>query len=620
MQNFFYILLSLLFTSSFALNAIGQTASDSIVLTHAAPELTNVVQKTSTEMPGGSAVLYSADELYRLKGNRIEAIYVGVKDYTNVNDLKIYVCESLSNLGDPVCTSLPTKEGWNRFLLERPVTIDGNPLYIAYTITGNSDLYYTKATANGSESSALAMEDGSIFWMNYRGSDAAAVAAIVKRENAASNEVSIVHSRLTPFAKYGEPLSVGGTIRNNGTQPVTSLLLEIQCGDQRFEREVKNLNIAPGEEGDFLTEIPGYEEDVTATFGYTITEVNGETETTPDDNKAINITLHVNNLTPERKSLLEVFTGEWCAYCPKAAANVITMMEERPGKLVTLYFHDRDSFEPEETKDLLWFHCLVPAYFPACMIDRRNETGKINDTPHDDGSPMAHMSWFPPVPQLAEYRLAQPAAAFLNLKTELNETTRELNVYVLGCPLLDFPTETARLSVFIREDNVEAINQKGSSFPYYHRYVARQSLTGSWGEPIHESGVINRKFAFSVPEEYDLKNLSVVAYLSNYDSGNRLNCEVYQAAESGMNEGEGGIGTAIENAHTDDNVFFNGETITFTTAVKTAELYDSFGRLLSVSQNATSVSLANRPAGVYLIQLTDASGKTVGKKVVRSGR
>ena len=119
------------------------------------------------------------------------------------------------------------------------------------------------------------------------------------------------------------------------------------------------------------------------------------------------------------------------------------------------------------------------------------------------------------------------------IDNEFNPTSRQLDINVDILPD-QVQTEEIRISVLITQDSIiDLQNDKGVFNPnYVHRHVMRDMVTNVSGDVITEpfaiGSVIRKSYSVNLPQAWDEKHCSVVAFV-HY--GGTPNKEILQAAE-----------------------------------------------------------------------------------------
>jgi len=229
--------------------------------------------------------------------------------------------------------------------------------------------------------------------------------------------------------------------------------------------------------------------------------------------------IYVKPADAQRKVLIEDFTGQRCKNCPNAADKIEQLKKEygeeniiavgiHSGPLA-VYSREKILGLRTEEGDVYYDHWGV----------KEEPTGYINRT----GAISNIDQWG----KLVREAIQQPTPVTMNIYGEYSLKDRKIviNVWTLTNKALD-----AKLQVWITESGITAQQAMpdGSNNPdYVHNHVFRASVNGTWGTDLHldEGENKTQTFTFQVPEEWDMENLNVVAFV--YDSSGVLQvCEM----------------------------------------------------------------------------------------------
>lgn len=138
----------------------------------------------------------------------------------------------------------------------------------------------------------------------------------------------------------------------------------------------------------------------------------------------------------------------------------------------------------------------------------------------------------------------RPALATVDIATDWTPATRSLSVSVKGKQLLPVATpDSVRLYVFLTEDSLYSETQAGARSGFYHSHVPRVSLTPTWGEKVDIASGYDCHFDTVLSEEWNEKQMSVVAFVANYNSTNPLDCSVLNVEGKSLIASTSGIGS-----------------------------------------------------------------------------
>ncbi|MBR5846320.1 MAG: Omp28 family outer membrane lipoprotein [Bacteroidaceae bacterium] len=242
----------------------------------------------------------------------------------------------------------------------------------------------------------------------------------------------------------------------------------------------------------------------------------------PEDERYIELP----NVDCKRNILIEDFTGQLCSNCPDAH-QVITKLQQLYGENIIAVAIHAGHFGIAEGSNEKIIGLMQPegntyadhlgvSSYPAGIINRTSGIIK-------------HTEWAAYARQALE---KEPVAA-INVTGDFSADSSKLTIKTELVPLVN---TLGKLQVWITESRIEAVQQKGEDLitDYKHHHVYRASANGLWGEDIllEEGTPFSREHEIDVKENWDAKNLSIVAFLYNDTDG------VLQAAEHSFIKGE----------------------------------------------------------------------------------
>lgn len=243
---------------------------------------------------------------------------------------------------------------------------------------------------------------------------------------------------------------------------------------------------------------------------------------------------------PQKRILIEDFTGHLCGNCPSAASIAHDLHDQYGEKIVIMALHVSDQFAAplndgtgEFTYDFRTeegtaidnhFSCSN-AGLPQGMVNRRTFQGsKVLD----------RFIWGSAVADI----INQAPQADIQIKSYLTQTD-SLVAYV-QCTFLEDVSDEYTLGVFAVEDSIIDW-QKDYSLPppktienYVHMHALRDAFAGAFGESLGSSGfkaneTVKKGYALVKGNDWVGKNLRVIAYLYKTSSE-----EIIQVSESSV--------------------------------------------------------------------------------------
>lgn len=343
--------------------------------------------------------------------------------------------------------------------------------------------------------------------------------------------------------------SITGTIRNYGGAELNSLLIKWTTDNWTTTNSqvLTGLSVVPFAYYDFTHSI-GL--DMTAEGMYdlqvTVEAPNGNLDPTVNDNTLSKPLTTIVQL-PNKKVLLEEFTGAWCQYCPDGQLRVINMLNSNTN-LIGIGVHYGDGMQNANSLSL---NQNFADGWPSGMVDRTKYDG-------DDEAGISRNRWQTRVND----QLDALTPAKVSAISSYNASTRVATVNVTT----EFTSDVKgdyRVSLIVVEDSVtgtgsgyDQVNYYNSdaNHPYYqagnpivgydHLHVMRTILGGTWGE----SGVIpnnaikgtaySKTYSYTIPSAYDDTQVSFVAVVQYYNSEDANDRHILNAVEIELNDNQ----------------------------------------------------------------------------------
>ena len=233
------------------------------------------------------------------------------------------------------------------------------------------------------------------------------------------------------------------------------------------------------------------------------------------------------NFDGKKVTLLEDYTGVKCNNCPEAGALALQLQEQYEGHLVVLGVHPKGAlqnpaggfpdFRTEDGNE--WNNAFNIAAYPNGLVNRI-------------GGVLGAAQWASAV---SSYMNTQ-APVRLIVKTEFDETTRELKISIHSKFLQQFEGADIRLITCMMEDNIlgKQVTPDGIDENYMHRHVFRGTADGqTWGRLLSSSDIINAgqnfitNMKFILNDDYNPDQFYIVAFITDNDTK-----EVLMAAET----------------------------------------------------------------------------------------
>lgn len=469
-----------------------------------------------------------------------------------------------------------TQKGWNDVTLATPVTIeDGVDYLICYDFTSVPGKYplATDLGANptgGVDGGCLMygnLGQGGTGWYNF-GTQYGnfCIQAVVKGGSFPDEDITISSFTSAKFVQAGQNIAYSYTIKNNGNNIPSAYTIDVMLDNNVIataETPVALTNSPQTVNGNAT--IPADAASGKHTLAVKVTKINGQapTEYTEDDIAGMDVSVYAESML-RQKNLVEEFTSTKCVACPYAGP-VLEALSELRNDIVIMAHHDNipSSGDPMVCDESLALSkTFNQSGNPCAMFNRYYETNTELNSAQTITLGIGYKSQYvnqaaEMLNQVIENSNSVPAFANINIKTEYNESTRELSVEVYGSGVSDFKDyvgEDAALSVFLTEDGIKAA-QTGGSRDAIHNHVTRKALSDIFGGAINWNGnTYSNKYTITLDSSWKPENMHVVAFINrpvktNIDDvwiNNAETCKLGESITAGIEAPITDKGTGVE--------------------------------------------------------------------------
>lgn len=487
----------------------------------------------------GSALFFDSDYMSAYKGCELTEVTIAFADKTESDAITIFLSHAIDEEPFYQQTVSASKSKWNTFKLSTPYLIDGSSLYVGYTVSGVKYLGYGKALVKNPE--YILGKDG--VWKEYKGKNSASLLATISGDNLPENNVRLGTTNIPSYVKTDVPMDIFGDFQNLGATNVTSLVFGLYDGDEEIcEEKVDGLDVAPRSEGSFSLSSMKLNSECEKDLRLLVKSVNGGVDAVEGDNSTKTCHVMCRDSYVTRKVLLETFSTEKCTACPnahKAIDKVTRDMED----IVEIDHHAgfyTDKYTIDESVEYEWFYPSYYQFAPAMLVDRMDMRDVFPEA-YNYETPILNANGST-LKALYEMELQRPALATVNITTDWSAEARKLSIDVSGKQLLPVATpDSVRLYVFVTEDSLYSTSQAGASKGFYHSHVPRLSLTPTWGEKVDIAAGYDCHFDTVLNEEWNEKQMNVVAFVANYNSTNPCDCAVLNVEQQSLKTLTSGI-------------------------------------------------------------------------------
>lgn len=529
-------------------------------------KITRNTFRMGTATTQGQAIRLSKAKLQALKGKTIDFAQFAVGS-KNTDDGTIKVFLSTSPDATPIAQGT-IKIGkalqWVKWTLDTPYTITGDEenLYIGYTAE-IADTYKMLLADGMYDISGynFALQDGE--WVDTYGSNkGSAYISVDVKENVSYADAIIGRTNFDGYFKAGNSYNFAARFINAGTVDISSFDAIVKIDDTKTTKHFSGIDIKPRENYSINLEGIDASKEGNQDISVEIANVNGDKDVDVSDN-TINGSVYFYPHNMERSILVEGFTGQECSNCPSGHIAIGNAIAASDQSIVEVshhagYFPDMFTMLDDDAYRFYFSNPSSP-YAPAVMANRTADNAiSMSPVVNADTKYAA---------EIINHAAESKPYVSLNLQTELDKTSRLLKVKLQMKPHTSLPTDNVLFNVFLVQDSIYGYQSNGGS-NYCHNRVFRGTLTGnSWGqtisdmqpgnistwekeitipESIHSSYwtddlLVNGMYSGKYSEEQTnikavLDNMSVVAYVAEYDTSDNTKNVVYNCCEAKLGE------------------------------------------------------------------------------------
>lgn len=566
-------------------------------------------------------------------GNGLAPDDEAVEGVKRGNGLTAFVCKDLDKVieGD-VLTSVSTQDyasGYNKFKFNNSVTIEKDQdLYLGYYITltpgenldavafddpivmgysgekGNSffalDFYWQ------SNSSFPTAVNGQPYYMN------APIRGIASGDKFPDGDVGLISisSGNDYYVECNSPATYQAKIRNYSPETVKSMEFSVSVNGKESDNVVLNDLNVPSHEITTI-DVPGVKinHEGNLDVKLTVKKVNGvdDSDVADNDMTSSSFAYREGGQILRRNVLLEQFTSEGYSEAEFVDESYKEFLADQ-SNVIWVKHHVKtkggfvDQFVTDFEKKYVSLYGGASTFFPAACFDRMKFLGM-----QDPGPAYFVESNVAFEAMLGNVNLI-PSFAELNVRPKHNEADNTITVKVnLNTQANVMPGQTdLRLTTWLVEDGIVSTEQKGVSGEYIQDGVIRAVLSEDvWGDKVDISSYsASKEYSIAVDPKWNLANMRVVSFLSNYDPSNKV-YQLYNSRESKV-QVSSGISSVVRTPDsmvtvTDGNVeAINGNTL--------VGVHDLSGR---------SFTGKNLPKGMYIVTVSDGKQQSAVKVVVK---
>lgn len=531
----------------------------------------------------GAAVKLTRDMIEPYIGGQVKALRVGWDTRAKNGEFECFIRASFN--GPNLATGKGTvKFGWNVVRLDSTFIIpDVDELIVGYytELVANEcclPLLFPRSTPNSCFLfDGQTDENGQEIWGDYNElGQMAIVMNIADTDGRFNNMGKVTNVRYENIAIQGEASTGIFTIKNTGSNAITSVEVTSILGEERVSKTVKlSASVAANVEKKVSLPItfPG-----SGKGKVSLTQVNGVDLANPFEKEVTFIAVPQEVAQKyHKRPVVEFYVSENSYMVPTYfdeyfMADFADFVEDY--SLVCQ--HTDDQFMTGDDDAILMMLSLAnndstKILMPQMTIDR---TDYLINLPMLDNTPFLYGVPYPGNAK-GTYRslLSRPTFANLDVEVENVGESDSVRVNVSGTiePGIMPEGEPLFLTVYLMESQVESNSQKfwedkegeKPAGNYTHYNVIREILTPLWGDQITtaEDGTFTMSYLAKRYSDYDPKNLSITAFINRGEENGHLERQIInsQVAEVPLPVGIHAVSDDNAVAFRNGSFYLNGE-------------------------------------------------------------
>ena len=233
-----------------------------------------------------------------------------------------------------------------------------------------------------------------------------------------------------------------------------------------------------------------------------------------------------------KRVFVEKYTGVRCVNCPSADVAIAALQNTYGHDVVAVSIHAGalarpwNGFADLRTNDGdEWHNYFGIEAYPSIMINRSKTDNTWNIITAVGG-----------IAGGVEGAIGHPTTIAMEIDTEYDAANRNLTIFA-NLQWIESTTVPLTITLLVMEDGIigKQTTPEGNNENYVFNHVLRDVITDLWGADIDADGNQGTcrmgAFTYTLPQEYVAENCHIVAFISNKDSR-----EIIQCAETSIVE------------------------------------------------------------------------------------
>lgn len=324
-------------------------------------------------------------------GCKVVGVRVPLPQTSNINGTKAFLTKELAK-GVPGDTKANNPDiceieasyagGYLEATFAEPYVITDEPFYAGYTFTvTGQDAYANSPVVGTTQSNAdgfyLMTSRTYLKWKAYSESrNFTSALEVILEGDFASNSVSASYTHVLPLSA-GKVINLPVTLTNHGSEQIKNVGYSYKLTSKADGKVVEGkgvttfnpvLDLTFGATANVELEIDATETTVGAwVIDLTLDQVNGQDN--PDTAKSFTAEEELLEYVPQKRVLMEEYTGFWCGNCPRGFAAMEHLKKKYPYNFIAMAYHEGDQLQHVPNASFP----NAANSFPGCYLDRSTD-------------------------------------------------------------------------------------------------------------------------------------------------------------------------------------------------------------------------------------------------------
>ena len=290
-------------------------------------------------------------------GTVIESITFPLQEVEGVSDINVFLTSQLrvengKNAADLAVKAVtPAEPGFITVKLDKPYLIPEGGVYVGYSLTIND----ASSEANSMPIAVmpgvneggfyLHTSDGFLKWFDVsEGFNGSSIIQVKLAGSSIKANAASMAKGETVYVMTGQDFKVPVTVTNHGAKGIQSVDITYSLAGKTDTQHINTtVDAFYGKSATVNMTIPAIADKGNYELALKVDKVNDAVN--EDTTASATIPVVALNTIPQKRTLLEEYTGTWCGYCPRGYVGLEKLAELYPDDYVLVSYHNDDDME-----------------------------------------------------------------------------------------------------------------------------------------------------------------------------------------------------------------------------------------------------------------------------------